>query len=353
MGAKKKARSSRRKERKMHTSPSDGASSFSLALTKILESRKNPNKEQQLPIHPQDNLNKLLERLHRTKDVDMRSLAKFMPHAVKDLREGKLEPLEFATSIVYYEYTERYQFPSFVWLANKQAEKATLMAFSCVPGHPMLPCKEYLDFFVHLFRSWMMNLSLKLAVDATCEQWSSRFEKELGCADFLKNCSVYNVGVPELREMLKVAEIDAERDLIFLRQRFQTAAMRLVGGARDVHRICWECGVSNETLMKCTKCSCALYCSLFCQAVAWRDGHKRSCPRLRSVSRLLDESIRAIDAMHTPTSGGSTAHPSRNLFSRAMDYELLRLLPDADGADGLTELDGPSMVFFYKNFPRS
>jgi hypothetical protein len=46
------------------------------------------------------------------------------------------------------------------------------------------------------------------------------------------------------------------------------------------HEVCFACGVSSETLKKCTKCKRALYCNVECQRLSWSVGnHRKLCKK--------------------------------------------------------------------------
>lgn len=353
MGQKKKARSHQRKVNKQYEAT---AESEFLQRMKYVQGKFTPKESEQHPMHPDDDLDGLLEHLHAQSDMDVKFLEKSMPNLAKELQEGKVEAETVAFQIMHDHYTKKYQLPNRAMLRHQKVQNAVVLTLKCIPDQGRLRYQDYYGFYEALWDCVVKSdywelfwaVAFKEAVDKVCTQRASRIDDELLDGQkglFLSICPIYNLDSEELNEMLVNGD-DFEQELHIREDLLFHAALLLTRKVRDIHKSCWECGMLQKRLMFCSKCSCALYCSANCQTTAWRQGHKISCTRLASATRALTESIETIDRMH------SSRDSIQTNFNQASDYTLLSPIHVQDSLQEIltSNIEGPSMKFFYNNF---
>ncbi|CAB9505062.1 NHR2 domain like [Seminavis robusta] len=57
---------------------------------------------------------------------------------------------------------------------------------------------------------------------------------------------------------------------------------------------CWECGVDNQDVFKCSGCDAARYCGSECQKKSWIEGHKSRCKMLQKQYQVLRTNEKVI-----------------------------------------------------------
>lgn len=112
-------------------------------------------------------------------------------------------------------------------------------------------------------------------------------------------------------------------------------------GLDDVRDNCWECNTRQERVINvCSRCHVAQYCGKQCQAAAWKRVHKHNCEDLRRRQKSLISSVNC-----------------RSLFrgkrlSLPTDQKLIELTIDpfySDPALRQSGIKGPKLKYFYRN----
>uniref|UniRef100_H3C4Z6 [histone H3]-lysine(4) N-trimethyltransferase n=1 Tax=Tetraodon nigroviridis TaxID=99883 RepID=H3C4Z6_TETNG len=100
--------------------------------------------------------------------------------------------------------------------------------------------------------------------------------------------------------------------------------------------VCHQCFTRRETLLRCSQCKMARYCSATCQRQAW-PGHKRECPCLKSVlPRVPTDSVRLAARLIFATLGSSRSS-SEELYTLEEHQSHLTCLSE-QRKEGLSQL---------------
>ena len=89
----------------------------------------------------------------------------------------------------------------------------------------------------------------------------------------------------------RIRKVNLKHDLVI------TAAECITEGSDSLmQHVCWECNTSKgEGLQKCSGCGVAKYCCRKHQSKAWKEGHRHSCLRLKTMHDTLKANLKSMD----------------------------------------------------------
>jgi hypothetical protein len=340
------------------------------------------------------------------RSLNSKKLQKLMPNACKDLKDGKVDPYDFAQTIAVaygrkylpdelpkacmdlkYGEVNPYDFAETIaWAYGRtylpvklrrthdsyfmqEADDAAALVLGFPQDHSNSESvvawfylsenfhKMFLDLMesnIHEMPPPVRNRHIELAVDRECIRAASFVDDLLyegTQGTFLQKCRTVDVS-DKISEQFEKNDCQANFLLVVART-VQRATRDAVYLYDKEHKLCWWCEEKCKSVIYCCgSCEVALYCGRGCQKKGWKAGHKNACKLLPIFQTSLKNMWEAVQFAHSKDDDGEEY--KHLVLNEQADYAIYHHFVAEGSLFHYFDFfhQAPSMKVFYQNLNR-